>query len=466
MTEESLPLSEGAISTLQRYPGVQAVAFGRKETAGQLTDQLAAIVMVQTKRPLEELPVDEVIPQEIEGLPTDVVEVGVFTLDQAVGSPDTSKVRPLEGGIQIQALHGGVDPSTGTLGCFGLTKEAPRQVVMLSNAHVLGDSDSHVTDTVGQPAMCSICSTCCSDPVGKVLRFKKTDRVDGALATLDEGVGYAAQIKEIGAVAGVRELSATEAATLAIQVQKRGRTTGHTFGTVRAWIPGPFNIMKHDGSVSKVCRDALWIEVRAPSPRYSAPGDSGAAVLDMEKRVVGLHFGGSDGKVGLACPIQFVTSELEIDILDANSVVPVITREATIPALVGIAGGPAEKLLETPAGRYAAVLYDRHATEIRDLVRTNARVSAVWRRHGGPALILALARAAEEPNDLRLPEELDGKTFAEQIETICHFFARYASDELRTAIERHAPQLAGCAGLTLAQAAELLSPDASEKVRP
>lgn len=470
--EEPLPLSEQASIRLQQYPGVQTVALGPKEAGGRLTDRLAVLVLVRRKVPLAELAPEEILPAEIEGLPTDVVEVGeVYNLAAAdtrkFRIDDTDKVRPLVGGTQIESLHWRITVDRGTLGCLALTKEEPRRVVMLSNAHVLGDSDSDLTDTVGQPTMCSICSDCCSDPVGEVLRFKKTVHVDGAIATVAEGIAYAAQIKEIGAVAGTRELSVADASSGAVQVQKRGRTTGLTFALVRGWVVGPQDIKNPNGSVNRTSRDHLMLQVRAPSECFALDGDSGSAVLDVNNKVVGLLFAANGkGNLGFACPIQFVTDELQIDILDATTVVPVVSEASPIPALAGIVHGPAGKLLETPAGRLAADLYDLHAPEVRRLVRTNPRASAVWRRHGGPALIHALARAAEEPDTCALPEELDGRPFAEQIGTIFSFFARYASEELRTAIERHASRLAACGGLTLTQGAALLAPGNPEGTEP
>ena len=75
VTEEPLPLSEEASIRLQQYPGVQTVALGPKETGGELTDRLAVLVLVRRKLPLAELTPQEVIPTEIEGLLTDVVEI-------------------------------------------------------------------------------------------------------------------------------------------------------------------------------------------------------------------------------------------------------------------------------------------------------------------------------------------------------------------------------------------------------
>jgi hypothetical protein len=251
---------------------------------------------------------------------------------------------------------------------------------------VLAEKESHIGDTVGQPAMCSVCSACCSDPVGQVLRFSKTPHVDGAIATLRAGIGHAAQIRDIGTVTGTRPLTSEEAQAGTHQVQKRGRTTGHTFGTVIGWMPGSTEIKNHNGSVNRVATDFLAVLVRAPSKCWSLGGDSGSAVLDADRKVVGLHFGGTRaGHLGLACPIQFVTDQLNIEILTAATPEPIARHEVTLPVLAELTGSGA--LVESPGGRLVTDLYDRYGREVRRLVRGERRVAAVWRRHGGPELL-------------------------------------------------------------------------------
>lgn len=459
--EDLVTSTEDARRALMKIRGVRAVGIGSKLVGGEPTDQVSLQVLVAVKRPLAELSAEEVIPAEVAGLPTDVIEVGDLYIDAEPNTKeclkeDTSNGRPLEGGIQIEPLHGWTDTATGTLGCFAKTTDT-NQVVMLSNAHVLADKDGHVGDRVGQPGMCSVCSACCSDPVGKVLRFKKTPHVDGAIATLDPGVAHAAQIKEIGAVAGTRAITAADALAGTIKVQKRGRTTGHTFGTVIGWVPGPADIKNHNGSVYRVATDFLTVIPRTPSKCWSLGGDSGSAVLDENRMVLGLHFGGSGtGKVGSVCPIQFVTQELEIEILTADAPVPVRRQDVTLPVLAEVVGAGA--LAETPGGRVADDLYRRHGPELRVLVRSNRRVAAMWRRHGGPELLHALMRAVEAPATYRLPDQLEGRPFRDQIELICRMIARYASAELRSALQEHGPTLAAVGGATLAEAGDLLAP--------
>jgi hypothetical protein len=57
-------------------PNVVGLGIGYLEMGGQMTDQVGLIVMVRRKVPLTQLSPQEVIPAQIEGIPTDVREVG------------------------------------------------------------------------------------------------------------------------------------------------------------------------------------------------------------------------------------------------------------------------------------------------------------------------------------------------------------------------------------------------------
>lgn len=57
-------------------PSVYGVALGPKMVAGELTNDLAIQVYVRQKRPQNELAIEEIIPREIKGIKTDVIEGG------------------------------------------------------------------------------------------------------------------------------------------------------------------------------------------------------------------------------------------------------------------------------------------------------------------------------------------------------------------------------------------------------
>ena len=64
----------GIVSRLMAIPGVTGVEFGPKEVQGEELETLAFRVRVKRKKPLIELPREEVIPSDIGGIPTDVLE--------------------------------------------------------------------------------------------------------------------------------------------------------------------------------------------------------------------------------------------------------------------------------------------------------------------------------------------------------------------------------------------------------
>jgi hypothetical protein len=61
---------------LLQKANVVGVGIGYREKDGQVTDQVALIVMVKKKVPLSQLDAKDVIPREIEGVMIDVKEVG------------------------------------------------------------------------------------------------------------------------------------------------------------------------------------------------------------------------------------------------------------------------------------------------------------------------------------------------------------------------------------------------------
>ena len=93
---------------------------------------------------------------------------------------------------------------------------------------------------------------------------------------------------------------------------------------------------------------------------------------------------------------------------------------------------------------------------------SNRRVAAVWRRNGGPQLVQAVLDLVHR-SDNRLPEEIDGRPFAECLERIKNALARYASPALAADLGRFGPRLMGFAGLTYAQMLAALQDGGAER---
>jgi hypothetical protein len=75
-TERIMAVMKEHKTGLLSKPNVVGVAVGFKQNAGISTQELALVVLVETKLPLNALPPDAQIPESIDGIPVDVQEIG------------------------------------------------------------------------------------------------------------------------------------------------------------------------------------------------------------------------------------------------------------------------------------------------------------------------------------------------------------------------------------------------------
>jgi hypothetical protein len=65
-------------SELMRYPNVVGVSEGVRMRGGRPTGEASLVVYVERKIPRDQLGEDELLPRQVDGVPVDVVEVGVI----------------------------------------------------------------------------------------------------------------------------------------------------------------------------------------------------------------------------------------------------------------------------------------------------------------------------------------------------------------------------------------------------
>ena len=308
---------------------VVGVGLGYKVSQGVSTGELSLIVSVTRKADVSALAAEDLVPRALEGVKTDVVETGRL---RALDLGPRDRWRPIvPPGVSV----GHYRITAGTFGCLVRRGD---EVFILSNNHVLADVNrGQPGDAVLQPGPADggtaddrIATLADYVPIdfgtseaecpyatllAKTLNYvagalgsshqlqavKKTagvNRVDAALARPLSPDLVKNEILYIGAPTGVGE------ATLGTEVQKAGRTTGHTQGfvtqidaTVRIDYEGP---------------SALFSGQIVAGP-MSQGGDSGSAVLDMDKRVVGLLFAGSDAAT-IFNPISEVLTALNVEL--------------------------------------------------------------------------------------------------------------------------------------------------------
>ncbi len=297
-------------SQLLDQSNVVAAGVGYKITGGQKTSTLSIVCSVTKKLAASQLSSKDLVPDRLNGTPTDVIETGII---RALQSP-TEKHRPAPGGVSI----GHRDITAGTLGC--LVKKDGRFVI-LSNNHVLANSnaaeigdpilqpgphdggrypDDHIADLeqfipiniTGAPSDCPV-ATGTANFLNSIARLfgssvqlqaipqQATENlVDAAIARPINPDDVKNEILEIGTIQGAIE------GELGMAIKKSGRTTGFTTGEIQQ-VDVAVNVQYGEGQIAQFTDQLM-------AGAMSQGGDSGSAVLDESNHLVGLLFAGSD----------------------------------------------------------------------------------------------------------------------------------------------------------------------------
>jgi hypothetical protein len=221
------------------------------------------------------------------------------------------RVRPLKIGYSI----GHYRITAGTLGCFAQRSGDKKGVYILSNNHVMANSnEAKEGDAIYQPGKHDGGSE--KDTVAKLSHFvrlkKEHNKVDGAIALISSGVEFdPSSYADFGKYAG----SGAGDLDIGMDVRKYGRTTGATEGKISAIEMD--NVRVNYGRAGVLSFDNQ-IEIRGPKTNFSAGGDSGSVVSNTKNQGIGLLFaGGGDGETNrtYANDLQDVLRELKINTL-------------------------------------------------------------------------------------------------------------------------------------------------------
>ncbi|MHB0886390.1 MAG: chymotrypsin family serine protease [Bacillota bacterium] len=295
-------------AALLALPNVVGVGVGYKQKGGEKTVKPAVVVMVRRKVPKDELAPQHLVPEKVEGVPTDVVEVGDLQplareLAPQVTPADqrrrTSRLRPAAPGVSI----GHYKISAGTLGA--IVYDPGGHPFILSNNHVLANSTNGKDhrakrgDPVLQPGAADGGQS--GDAIGVLERYvpikpRQTNLVDAALAKPRSAAVIKDEAIGLGRVTGVAR------PRLGLPVRKSGRTTGVTAGFIEI-VDATVRVNYGDAPVS--FGDQIIL-----TP-MSAPGDSGSLVVDEKNRAVGLLFAGSE-QATVCSPIENVLAALKV----------------------------------------------------------------------------------------------------------------------------------------------------------
>jgi hypothetical protein len=288
--------------------GIQGIGIAEKITDGEKLGVLAIKVYVEKKLPksrLEDLvPKDMRVPGVEENVATDVQEIGVVTKE-----PNTIRVRPAIPGFGV----GHVKITVGTFGCLVRKTKESNTLYILSNSHVLADEGTgSVGDPVIQPGDYDG-GTAPANVIAELsqwIPFKFTSEgypntVDAAIAKVKNKASVTSAIRLIGVPAGVSNRVRRD-----MRVQKTGRTTDYTQGIIQDInYRMALDYKQPNGGTGRVGLQDLVL-----CTRFTDGGDSGSAVLDMKKKVVGLHFAGSPSS-SIFNKIGNVLSLLDIEVV-------------------------------------------------------------------------------------------------------------------------------------------------------
>lgn len=468
---------------LRDLPGVYHVAEGLRHRRGRLTRELCMRVYVRDKLPHEYLSPAERIPQEIDGIPTDVnVQNGPFHPQD-----DRTKYRPVKGGTMVSngivALQPDGNPGIEE-GTFGVTatRNSDKDIMLLSCAHVLmangaieGKSPifqpSHDPNPFLKPADLPFRpKKNAENMIAIVSKAVLNSKVDAAIARIDVssccrscGIDWRDEIVELSE-AGLppsNKLLGLRQAVIGDRVFKRGAATYRTEGTVFCTnLPDiPLTI---EGQTT-VFKGQIGIEGLGLLEPFSLKGDSGSVVVADDGFVVGLLFAGdgfgalntaASDLIKAACPAwNKVNMSIANHISDVTSALGItINLDRSTHHSAGVRGTPPfatmndaererfalarERVRTDPAGAWIWAVAEQHREEVVDLVRHHRPVTVAWHRAGGPALLAKAFNTLRAGGDT-LPVPTEGGTLESALIHIGDALRTHGSPELRESIETH-----------------------------
>jgi hypothetical protein len=221
----------------------------------------------------------------------------------------TSRHRPPYPGISV----GHYQITAGTIGCF--VKDSSGRQYILSNNHVLANTDKgYYADPILQPGKLDggKKSADIIAHLSYVVKLSATNpnEMDAATAEINKGLNLDFRIN------GKKSVKGTIEHANKMKVEKFGRTTGHTIGSITTR-----NLdlqVDYDGKLFDF-QDQFEIKgVMSKGKRtmFCDGGDSGSLILQRGSfKAVGLLFSGNDDGTTFATPIEAVLQAFSVNIL-------------------------------------------------------------------------------------------------------------------------------------------------------
>lgn len=291
------------------HDNVVGVGVGSKMVKGRITSRPCVRFYVVRKLDKRLVSPENILPAQINDVETDVVETGKFRAQAPVAR---QRRRPAQPGCSLG--FGLPAPNDGLLmaGTFGALVTRGGARFILSNNHVLANENRlPIGAPIFQPGLLDLGDRA-TDGIAQLTQFVPLDvaapnRVDCAIAEVtDAKLVQARVLAKVGKLSGDQPIDATEG----MRVEKVGRGTGYTTGTVSD-VSATISL-EYDIGELKFTDQIL---IQGESGVFSGGGDSGSIVVAMESgAATGLLIGGNE-KFSIANHLADVLTELGVTLV-------------------------------------------------------------------------------------------------------------------------------------------------------
>ena len=291
---------------------VVGIGIGYKITKGKPTTKRCVRIYVDRKIAETAMPKDFVLPPQIKGVATDVIETGRFHRLPAAVPTERRRLRPAKPGCSVGFQFTGNQARFVMAGTFGAVVDAGGTRYILSNNHVLANENAlPVGSPIFQPGLLDHGNPN-RDRIATLTRFVtlqsgRPNALDCAIAEiLDRKTVSATFLPKVGRLKSPEPIAATEG----MRVEKIGRTTGYTTGVV-------FDVsadvkIEYDLGILTFQEQIL---IRGSTGMFSDRGDSGSVIVDRTAhRATALLFAGSASHT-IANPLVEVLAQLGVSMV-------------------------------------------------------------------------------------------------------------------------------------------------------
>ncbi|CAG7839125.1 hypothetical protein CLOHAE12215_00529 [Clostridium haemolyticum] len=277
---------------------VVGVGLGYKIKNGFNTFKKCLSVFVTNKLPYYNIYCNDMIPSYYFGIPTDVVNTGVFHLQKL-----NKKIRPVFGGYDIGPA---LIRQGGTLGCVVTDN---KYSYMLTCNHIVTFEESlPLNYSITQPSY-AYEGKSPEDNIATLSKFipikystnteQGINYVDCAICKMINDSEVSSKITFLGNIKGIAKPS------LGLYVQKVGATSELTTGT----ITSIGTTIKFNGLQG----ESIFLN-QITTSKMGAPGDSGSILLNRNKQAIGMFMSGNSTRSTFN-PIETVLNNINVKLI-------------------------------------------------------------------------------------------------------------------------------------------------------